>query len=211
MGCFPAGSGPLRARGHEIRGEADHALVDEDDAERGQGVVQADLEAGVRGTQAAQHADRLDAALAPPHTAEPPVPFGLRIDQQEPGGPAGVVQALEQAPELGAHVRVRHPLGREYPGEAQPGDGLAHALQRLELGAAQFKLGRGGNADGLDQAVDPPLIVGSPAVLVDIEERVLVAAGDPADRITQFGRDAAAELLLDGRIGGGHRTVVRGK
>ena len=155
--------------------------------------------------------DRLDAALAPPHTAEPPVAFGLRIDQQEPGGPAGVVQALEQAPELGAHVRVRHPLGREYPGEAQPGDGLAHALQWLELGAAQFKLGRGGDADGLDEAVDPPLIVRSPAVLVDVEERVLVAAGDPADRITQFGRDAAGELLLDGRIGGSHRTVVRGK
>jgi hypothetical protein len=48
-------------------------------------------------------------------------------------------------------------------------------------------------------------------VLVDFEERILVAAGNTADRVTQLGRDAVGELLLNPVMRGSRRTVVRGK
>ena len=44
----------------------------------------ADLEAGMGRTEAAQHAERLGVARAPPQRAEPLVRLGFRIDQQEP-------------------------------------------------------------------------------------------------------------------------------
>jgi hypothetical protein len=211
VGCFPSGPGSLRTGRHQIGGEAGHALVDKDDPERGQRVVQTDLEAGVRRTQAAQHADRLDAARTPPQRAEPLVRLRPRIDQQEPDRPAVAVEPFQQPVELGPHVGVRDPLRREYPGETQPRDGLRDALQWLELRAAQFELRCGGDTDGLDEAVDSALIVGPPAVLVDLEERIPVAVGNPADRITQLGRDAVGKLLLNAIIGGSRWAVVRGK
>lgn len=84
MRCFPPGAGPLCPGRHQVRGKAGHALVDEDDPEGGQCIVQTDLEAGVRCTQAAQHADRLDAARAPPQGAKSLIRRRLRIDEQEP-------------------------------------------------------------------------------------------------------------------------------
>ena len=48
-------------------------------------------------------------------------------------------------------------------------------------------------------------------MLIDFEERILVAAGNTADRVTQLGRDAAGELPLNPVIRDSHGTVVRGK
>ena len=48
-------------------------------------------------------------------------------------------------------------------------------------------------------------------MLVDFEERVLVAAGNTADRVTQLGWDAVGELPLNPVIRGSRGTVVRGK
>jgi hypothetical protein len=89
---LPAGPGPLGSPGHQVRGEADDALIDEDDPERRQALVQADLEAGMVRAKAVQHAERLRIALAPSQLAEPLVSLGLRIDQQEPDGPALVIK-----------------------------------------------------------------------------------------------------------------------
>ena len=133
MRCFPSGPGPLRPGRHQIRGKARHALVDEDDPERGQRIVQPHLEAGMRCTQAAQHAYRLVGTHTPPQRAEPLVRLGLRVDQQEPDRPAAAVEPLQQSGELGPDERVRDPFRPKYPGETQPRDGLPDALQRLQL------------------------------------------------------------------------------
>ena len=133
MRGFPAGAGAFGARVHQVRRETHDTLVDQDDPERRQGVVEADLEAGVRDAQLAQSVDRLGAALTPAEPAELRVAFGLRIDEQEPHRAAAVVEALEQPDELGPDVGVGDPFGREYASEAEPGDRLGDALQRLEL------------------------------------------------------------------------------
>jgi hypothetical protein len=175
-------------------------LIDENDPERGQAAVQADLEAGMVRAKAVQHAERLRVAFAPPQLAEPRVRLGLRIDQQEPDGPAVVIEAAEQPGELSPDVRIGHPLGAQYPGDAEPGDGLADALERFELGSAQLQLGSGRDADRLNQVVDPALVRGQPAPLVDREQRVVMPVVDPANRVAQLARHPAGKLPPDALV-----------
>jgi hypothetical protein len=165
----------------------------------------------VVGAQAAQHAQRLGVAFAPAQLAESPVRLGGRVDQQEPDGSALVVEPVQQPGEPGPDVGVGHPLGGQDAGEAEPGDGLADALERFELGPAQLEFGRGRDADGLDQVVDPALVGGQAAPLVDLEQCVLVPIVDPADRVTQLGRQPARKLPLDAFVQGHPGAFVPGQ
>jgi hypothetical protein len=160
--------------------------------------------------QASQHADRLGAALAPAQPAEPPVRLGLRVDQQEPDGSALVVEPVQQPGEPGPHVRIGHPLGGQNAGEAEPGDGLADALERFELGPAQLQLGSGRDANGLNQVVGQALIRGQAAPLVDPEQRVVMPVVDPADRVAQLVRQPAGKLPLDAFVQGHQGAFVPG-
>jgi hypothetical protein len=143
-----------------------------------------------------QHADRLRVAFAPPQLAEPRVRLGVRINQQEPDGPALVIKPAEQPGELSPNVRIGHPFGAQYSGDAEPGHGLGDALERFELGPAQLQLGSGRDTDGLDQVVDPALIRGQAAPLVDREQRVVMPVVDPADRVAQLARHPGGKLPL---------------
>jgi hypothetical protein len=161
--------------------------------------------------QALQHADRLRAALAPPQLAEPRVRLGVRVNQQEPDGAAFVIEAAEQPGELSPDVRIGHPLGAQYPGDAEPGHGLADALERLELRPAQLQLRSGRDADGLNQVVHPALVRGQPASLVDREQCVVMPVVDPADRVAQLAGHPAGKLPPDALVQIHQGTFVPGQ
>lgn len=161
--------------------------------------------------EAVQHAERLRVALAPPQLAEPLVRLGQRIDQQEPDGPALVIKPAEQPGELSPDVGVGHPFGAQYPGDAEPGHGLADALERLELGSTQLQLGSGRDADGLNQVVDPALVRGQAAPLVDREQRVVMPVVDPADRVAQLAGHPAGKLPPDALMQVHQGTFVPGQ
>ena len=197
MGRLPARPGSFGAGVHEIRREAHDALIDQDDPERGQGVVKADLEAGVDRAELAEHIERRDAGFAPAQSAELGVALRLGIDEQELHRAAAMVEPLEQPGELGPDIGVGDPFRREDAGKAEPGDRLADAFQRLQLRPAQLELGGGRYPDGLQQPVDAFGVLIGALASVDREQRITVAAGYPVQGVAQLGRPAPGELRPD--------------